>query len=455
LTDFRTYIIFDYKIAEERVSERFEKTYISVSEFVSSWEKEIYELNNLDYFTFLLINYLGFKIEHSFFNSEEKSPYLRIDPEEIATLSFNIGDCFESFLENNCFGDCNLSCPTKLDDKVDPNQTELEKTHLNIIHIMNGKDQSKKQLLLTDILNYVVLDTLFDFYNYEIGLDLDDADIGLMQFADFITVILEKFIESRGQALLVSPKEPASDLFENIIAESENDWDELPPATFEDTEEKEDWKYGNLSVANVVQDYLIQSKNLDSISERVLEYFQSYTDEYAGILQIDDFSKEDFEEFFLFWLLREISLEKEISSEHVRKTFENFFIWLELSRGLDLKNLYEEFFTSSFDSFDKTLTTIRLYFENNSVINGILEANSPDDQIIDGFFQVEKVNRSGLLRLSDIHFRQTYLNVKINLSDALQLDNTILYASLKHTAYGWRIINLEYIFPAKARPYLH
>jgi len=437
------------------VSERFEKTYISVSEFVSSWEKEIYELNNLDYFTFLLINYLGYKIEHDFFNSEENSPYLRIDPEEIATLSFNIGDCFESFLENNCFGDCNLSCPTKLEEKVDPDHKELEKTHLNVIHIMSGTDLSKKQLLLTDILNYVVLDTLFDFYNYEIGLDLDDADIGLMQFADFITVILEKFIESKGQPLLRSPKEPASDLFENILAESENDWDELPPATYDESDEKEEWKYGNLSVANVVQDYLAQSKNLEPISERILEYFQSYTDEYAGILQIDDFSKEDLEEFFLFWLLREVSLEKEITSEHVKRTFENFFIWLELSRGLDLKNLYKDFIESSFASFEKTLSTIRLYFENNSVINGILEANTPDDQIVDGFFQVEKVNRSGFLRLRDIHFRQTYLNVKINLSEPLQLENTILYASLKHTAYGWRVINLEYIFPAKAKPYLH
>jgi len=437
------------------LSEHFEKTYISVSEFLSSWEKEIYELNNLDYFTFLLINYLGFKIEHSFFDKGENSPYLRIDPEEIATLSFNIGDCFESFLENNCFGDCTLSCPTNLDEKVDPKKTEVERTHLNIIHIMNGADISKKQFLLADILNYVVLDTLFDFYNYEIGLDLDDADIGLMQFADFITVILEKFIESRGQSLLMNPKETASDLFENILDESEDDWDDVPPSTYEDSEEKEDWKYGNLSVSNIVQEYFILSKKLDKVSERLLEYFQSYTDEYAGILQIDDFSKEDLEEFFLFWLLREISLENEISSKQVKKTFENFFIWLELSRGIDLKTLFEDFTTANFDAFDKILATIRLYFENNSVISGILEANIPDDKIVDGFFLVERVGKSGFLRLRDIHFHQTYLNVKINLSEPLQLENTILYTSIKHTIYGWRIINLDYIFPVQAKPYLH
>ena len=30
---------------------------------------------------------------------------------------------------------------------------------------------------MTDILNYVVLDTLFDFYNYDIGLDIDLEDV--------------------------------------------------------------------------------------------------------------------------------------------------------------------------------------------------------------------------------------------------------------------------------------
>jgi hypothetical protein len=148
-------------------------------------------------------------------------------------------------------------------------------------------------------------------------------------------------------------------------------------------------------------------------------------------------------------------LEREISSEQVKKTFEDFFIWLELSKGIDLKGLFEEFTAANFDIFDKILATVRLYFENNSLINGMLESNIPDDRIVDGFFQVDRVSKSGFLRLRDIHFRQTYLNVKINLSELLQLEDTILYASIKHTAYGWRIINLDYIFPVQAKPYLH
>jgi len=437
------------------LSERFEKTYISVNEFVSSWEKEIYELNNLDYFTYILINFIGHEIEHKFFDKKNTNSHLRIDPEEIATLSFNVGDSFESFLENNCFGDCSLSCPTKLNEMVNPDETDLDGTHLNIVQIMNGEDLSKKQFLLTDILNYVVLDTLFDFYNYEIGLDLDDADIDLMQFADFMTVLLEKFIENRGQLLLSQPKEPAVDLFQKILSESEQDWDEAPPATFEETEDKEEWKYGSFTITNLVQDYLNQASRLHPVDTKLLEYFRTYCDSYAGILQFDDFTKEDLEEFFLFWFLREISLEKEISSEQIRKTFEKFFIWLELSYNLEIKNFFDISFIKNMPAIAKALNAMRKYFEENSLISGILEANDSDEQIVDGFFLVEKVTRSGFLRLRDIYFNQAYLNVKINIDDIKMLENTLLDASLKFTAYGWRIIHLEYIFPQMAKPYLH
>ncbi len=437
------------------MSERFEKTYISVNEFVSSWEKEIYELNNLDYFTYLLINFIGDGIEHQFFNKENPSSYLRIDPEEIATLSFNVGDSFESFLENNCFGDCTLSCPTKLNEMVSPDETELDGTHLNIVQIINGEDLSKKQFLLTDILNYVVLDTLFDFYNYEIGLDLEDADIGLMQFADFITVLLEKFIENQGQPLLSQPKEPAVDLFQKILSESEEDWDETPEATFEESEDKEEWKFGSFTITNLIQDYLSQASGLLPLDNKLLEYFRTYCDSYAGILQFDDFTKEDLEEFFLFWLLKEISLEKGISCEQVRKTFEKFFIWQEISYNSENKNYFDSSFIKNIPAIEKALDAMRKYFEENSLISGILEANESDDQIVDGFFLVEKVTRNGFLRLRDIYFDQAYLNVKINFDDIHMLENTILDASLKFTAYGWRIICLEYIFPKMAKAYLH
>ena len=157
-----------------------------------------------------------------------------------------------------------------------------------------------------------------------------------------------------------------------------------------------------------------------------------------------------------------------IEKENIEKTIRDCIEWPFPEKNID--RLYSSiaaersFFifhpdskstVTNFEDFDKTLTTIRMYFENNSVISGILEANVPDDRMVSGFFQVERVSKSGFLRLRDIHFRQTYLNVKINISEPTRLENTILYASIKHTAYGWRILNLDYIFPLKAKPYLH
>ena len=437
------------------MSENFEKTYISVNEFVSSWEKEIYELNNLDYFTFLLINYIGNGIEHEFFRKEKTSSHLQIDPEEIATLAFNIGDSFESFLENNCFGDCSLSCPTRLHEMVNPQEKELNATHINIVQIMNGSDLTKKQFLLTDILNYVVLDTLFDFYNYEIGLDLDDADIGLMQFADFITTMLEKFIENQGQPLLINPREPAHDLFQNMMTESEEDWDDLSATSFEEEEDREEWKYGNLSTASTVEEYLSQNTQLGPIDKKLLNYFLVYADKYAGIMQADEISKEDIEEFFLFWLLRELSLESEIKINHIESTFEQFFNWLDLSRNLEIKELFKSFMAENRQAIATALQAMHSYFKENSLIGGILEANEEDSQIVDGFFLVDKITRNGFLKLRDMFFQQNYLNAQIKISDMNMLENMILDANIKYTAYGCRVIHLEYVFPKNAKPYLH
>ena len=216
------------------MAQRSEKTYISVQEFIASWEKEVYELTGLDYFTFLLINDLGYHIEHDFFHDQDHPSHLRIEAEDIATLAFNIGDSFETFLENNCLSDCSLSCPTRLNERIDPEEVDQNDTRMHILQLVNGSDTNKKQILLNDILNYVVLDTLYDFYNYEIGLNLDDADMGLMRLADFISGLMEKFIESKGQQYLNNPKESAADQFSNQMRDAESDWD----VSFEDEEEE-------------------------------------------------------------------------------------------------------------------------------------------------------------------------------------------------------------------------
>jgi hypothetical protein len=106
-------------------------------------------------------------------------------------------------------------------------------------------------------------------------------------------------------------------------------------------------------------------------------------------------------------------------------------------------------------ALEQALKAMHTYFNENSLIGGILESNEEESQTVDGFFLVEKITRNGFLKLLDIYFQQTYLNTQINLSEINLLENMILDANLKYTAYGCRVIHLEYVFPKNAKPYLH
>ena len=65
-------------------------------------------------------------------------------------------------------------------------------------------------------------------------------------------------------------------------------------------------------------------------------------------------------------------------------------------------------------------------------------------------------SNNGFVHLRDIHFKKRYLNVQINFPSPIEsLDQKIIDASIKPTAYGWRLINLEYIYPLTAKAYLH
>ena len=107
------------------MSKDFGKGYISAKEFVNSWEKEVYELTNLDYFIYLLINNIGGLLENDFFADYDQKDHFYLNSEEISALSFNIGDSLQLFLEKNCFGSCNLGCPNKLKQPFSEKDDEI------------------------------------------------------------------------------------------------------------------------------------------------------------------------------------------------------------------------------------------------------------------------------------------------------------------------------------------
>jgi hypothetical protein len=437
------------------LSERFEKVYISVHEFIHSWEKEIYELNNLDFFTFQLINELGYHIEHSYFNQRKKTPYLSIEPDEIGTLAFNLSDSLESFFENNCFGDCSLDCPTKLNEPVSPEEREFANNHLQIIQMVYDIDWNKRHYFISDIFNYVVLDTLFDFYNYEIGLDLDDKDIGLIQFADFITDIIEKFIDKNGQLYLLKPHEPASALFNLMLQEADNKWEEISQFTLDDDEDDaESWKQSKQSIYQIQEAFLENYENPEK-ALRVLKFFSRYLVDFLGISQIDEIIPEDLEEFLSLWLVREMTLEQNLSFKEIWQILEHYFNWLEITIDVNIKEDFLFFKDINAAQIENAVLASKHYLDNSGQIDGFIESCSDNQNIVNGYFEIVCILPNGFIRIRDIHLKKEFVNVQLNFNfDLNRLQGFIFSGSLKPTAYGWRIINLDYFYPAAVKPYV-
>jgi hypothetical protein len=437
------------------LSERSEKVYISVHEFIHSWEKEIYELNNLDFFTFMLINELGYNIEHSYFNHRKRTPYLTIDPDDIGTLAFNLSDSLESFFENNCFGDCSLGCPIKLNEPVSPEEREFANNHLQIIQMVYDIDWNKRHYFISDILNYVVLDTLFDFYNYEIGLDLDDKDIGLIQFADYITDIIEKFIEKNGKLYLEKPHESASALFTLILQETDDKWEELSRFTLdEEEEENESWKISKHSFEQVLETFLEDFEDPERAS-RVLAFLKRYLIDFLGINRIDEIIPEDLEEFICYWLVRETTLENDLSFNEIWQVLEQYFKWLEISLDVNLKDDFTFFKEINSHEIETAVLASKKYLDKNQHIDGFLESCSDNKSIINDIFEIVGISPSGLMRVKDRHLKKEYVNVQLTLDmDLSSLHGFIFEGALKPTAYGWRIINLDYFYPPAVKSFI-
>jgi hypothetical protein len=171
--------------------------------------------------------------------------------------------------------------------------------------------------------------------------------------------------------------------------------------------------------------------------------------------RIDEIEVEDLEEFFLFWLIREITFDTDLTPELIKESFYKFFKWLEISREVNLTDMFDRLMANHFEGIRNVLNCSRSYFYKNSLIEGIIQSNACGNQIVSGMFEIEKITKSGLIQIRDIHFNKKYLNVQININSPVPLiSSTILSATIKPTAYGWRFVNIDYIFPQAAKPYL-
>jgi hypothetical protein len=442
------------------LAEQFKKTYISVTEFIDSWEKEIYELTYLDYFSYLLINDLASVIEKDFFHKRNQNSQISLSAEEISTLSFNIGDSLQGFFEKNCFSKCKLDCSLKLEDALDNKNPIIKDDERNNPSNSKNNDQMKEQCMSSDILNYVILDSLLDFYNYELGIILTETDNDLLDFAEFNLNVIIQFIRSKGQRYLRTPQENASAYFYELIQSDESSWkiDDIDlNDSEEDEQELEPWKIDYSTIEHVFEEftseYNISGDKQQAI--RMLEKFRNYLSDFIELKRIDDLTMEDLEEFFSVVLPHEMLSENEPCFDGIREIFTKFLTYLEFTRNLYIKIPFDKFVTKHMPEIIRTFKITNNYLKRYPFVDFLMSSDNNDTSLVEGFYEIHR-NANDQFVVEDIHLNTRLEPVNINrLNGSVIKTSDIFHCHLINKSGVWQIAYLEQVYPAVSKYYLY
>ncbi len=442
------------------MAEQSRKIYIPVNEFIDSWEKEVYELTNMDYFIFLLINELAGSIETGFFPKRSTLEYLRLNSEDIGNLAFNMGDALQDFLEKNCFGACSVACPKHLSQRVTP--AELTERQ-NIIGIPVRPDmacKNKEQCLFYDIKAFVVLDILLDFYNFDKGLAIVEDDAGLHLFVEFITRLIIENIKKHESRLLTHPDENAASQFDVLIQNTETGWKPHFEHSDDDSEvwEGEEWKFAATGTAAILEQFrngYTFGKN-EKIARRLLNRFSEFLTEFLGLERIEELTVAEIQEFTTVVVVHELVGEPDETLREIIRVFNDLVRYLDFNHNLNLASPFSDFIRYEFPEIARTFRMVNQYVQNHPLVDFLLSGEAKKNGLLDGFFRVLQVD-NGICELEDIHIQSRF--APVDLSSA-ELDNLrkgdILHLQLStENGQTWTLIHLEMIYPAKAKAYLY
>lgn len=450
------------------LSEKYQRTFISVREFIESWDKEIYELTNLDFFVFLTINHLGNQIEKRFFINDRSNSPLSLSFDNIGTLCFNLGDSLEFFFQDNCFGNCNLNCPLDLNSSVNLrslDSDELMQKRLMVFKSIASEKIVKERCLRVHLMNHVILDTIIHFYTEEMDIEVDEEDLNIVDLADFIENIIVEFIRHEGQSLLIQASEPAMDYFEELL-ESEEEIDDYEAwSSDEDSwtnnESTENWQSNFEHIEDLFEKFIIDIDS-NSVSKRKIiaadiDLFKEFLVEYADVKNAYDLNEEHIIEFLSHWLVQQFVLEDEARIQYIFRNLAKFVTWFYNNYGIDYKSSFLSYYKSVKTDVPRVIGALNTYLNEYDLMEALtLQGKSGVEQIC-GFYEVKNLhsNINKTLDLVDLHFFDQVQNVHLNSSAYLKLaKGDILQATLVKNQQNWRVLEIQYIFPKVAKPYL-
>ncbi len=439
------------------MAEQSKKTYMTAQEFVDSWEKEIYELTFLDYFTYLLINELSSSMENEYFKKLSLENIHNLHTHEITSLAFAIADSLQSFLEKNCFGGCALGCPNKLSAPFTPeeDQRRIEFVTMEFDGI-TANCLTREECFHHDVMTYVVADTIIDFYNFEIGLQLEEGDDQLKKLNQFIMNVIIRFIYKKGPELLNAPNELATDLFDEVLDIDDKGWEETLLDSPAEEDETEIWKYKYQRVDYIFDAFLEENPDYmaDAALSKILSFFKNYLNDYIVLDRFDLFDMDDFDEFLSLILPQQLLAEESISVPGTRRLFYHLFEFIDQNAETHLLEEFDRFAADKFSELERSLKIVRDYQQQKPLIHFLLSDEAGDPDLNEGYFEIS-FDESGGCILYDIHLKNYYTGVQMPVVQSLPIrKGDIIQGQLLIKGDYTRLAFLDMLYPANSRYYL-
>ena len=447
------------------MSERFQKPFITAREFIESWDKELYELNRLDYFIYLMINHLGNQLHKRYFILDKRQSPLALDFENLGTLCFNLGDSLQYLLEENCFGSCSLNCPRDLYTTIEPESISEKECNLRKLHLIQtylGSKIKKEQCLRMDILNHVILDTLISYYDDLLGLELDEKNVDLIELSEFIEDVMIEMIRNEGQDLLQHPFRTAMNNFEELLQEDTKDnqkgaWLDADQS-WDSSNEEEEWQKPKILAQEVFEQFILANDRRQPESSPALlhdiDYLKRFILEYAGLEDFKDFKEHQLKEFMSTWLAKEFILGQETQLPHIFKATAKFLTFLNNRTEINLKREFLFYYEKVKVDLPRVVKAMNQYIADYDLLTAILVQPQETEPHFSGFFEIDEITSRSqkLMGVTDLQFSRKLRQVCLE-SDAFPLlkKGDILQSTLYPTEDGWMIADLQIIYPHLAK----
>ncbi|MGH1363427.1 MAG: hypothetical protein ACRBF0_07720 [Calditrichia bacterium] len=433
---------------------------------MESWDKEVYELTNLDYFIYLMINHLAHQLEKRFFIETRSDSGLFLEKENIGTLCFNIGDSFECFVEENGYDDHSLNHILDLNGSSLSSKKDGEPVQKRLSSLRSFLTEGiiREKNFRIELMDHVILDTLLQFYFEEVGVEIDEEDFEIIELADFVEDILIEYIRKEGHSLLERPADSAIDHFEDLLGREEEsgakpEWNEDTQFATEAAEEDWNRPYEDISVSirKFIDDRSINSEDVAEFIEQDIEEFRDYLIEHANARNVYELSEERLLEFLTVWVVQKFSNEEIERIPRLFQTTARYVNWVANTYGVNHKKRFAMYYERVKTEVPRVIATLKQYMEDYSLFDVMLLRGSDEVKQLSGFYEIKdfRSRTRHTLDLSDMQFGNTIENVYLPSNAFVRLkQGDILQATLILRDERWEVLELHYAFPRAAKAFI-